>query len=318
MKEIGGYFELENLIDNPYHKDLIELNTGRSALIYVVQARNIKKLYLPFYLCSSVRRILDQQGLLYEHYLIDDTLSPLFNKELKTDEYLYIVNYFGQLSNERIEQLKQTYNNIIIDNIHAFFQRPVEGVDTIYSCRKFFGVPDGAYLSTDVRLDEALEVDISKNRMRHILGRFEDNAKAYYEDFKKNDLSFRKEPLKAMSKLTHNILGAIDYEKVYKIRNENYSFLENTLKSSNKLRLKMPECPYGYPLYVSDGIALRKNLAQYQIYIPTLWPDILVDCPQNSVEYDFAANVLLLPCDQRYNLDDMAYMLHYLQKGLIK
>ena len=124
---------------------------------------------------------------------------------------------------------KQKYGRIILDNTHAFFQKPLDGVDTIYSCRKFFGVPDGAYLSTDTVLNEELEIDVSKDRMVHILGRFEGNASDYYNDFKENDASFKLEPLKYMSKLTRNILGAIDYEKVKRTRNENYAYLADRL-----------------------------------------------------------------------------------------
>lgn len=315
MKEIGGYFEFETLIDNAYHKDVIELNLSRHALIYLIKAKKINKVYIPFYLCSSVKRALKQQGFAYEQYSISKTLMPLFDKVLNPDEYLYIVNYFGQLSNEKILKLKETHKNIIVDNVQAFFQRPIKGIDTFYSCRKFFGVSDGAYLSTDVKLDETLERDTSMHRMRHVTGRYEENAQTYYLDFKANDRSFREEPLKAMSRLTHNILGAINYESVFKTRNQNYDCLESALKDSNKMKLIKPVCAYGYPLYVENGIAFRKEMALNKIYIPTLWPDILNDCPENSIEYDFAANLLLLPCDQRYTLDDMAYMLQCLKKG---
>lgn len=41
---------------------------------------------------------------------------------------------------------------IILDNTQSFFQKPISGIDTIYSCRKYFGVPDGAYLSTNILL----------------------------------------------------------------------------------------------------------------------------------------------------------------------
>lgn len=44
MKEIGGYFGLEELINNEYYKDLIPLNNGRNSLLYLLKAKNIKKL----------------------------------------------------------------------------------------------------------------------------------------------------------------------------------------------------------------------------------------------------------------------------------
>lgn len=211
MKEIGGYFGLDQFIDKPYYKNVIELNTGRNALLYLIKSRKIKRLYIPYYLCDSVSNILEKYENDFEYYYIDNEFNPIFDKVLEEYEYLYIVNYYGQLTNERINYLQQKHGRIIIDNTHAFFQKPIQGIDTIYSCRKFFGVPDGAYLSTDSLLEEELEIDISKHRMSHILGRFEGVASDYYNDFQENDDLFKSEPLKYMSKLTKNILGAIDY-----------------------------------------------------------------------------------------------------------
>ena len=191
MREIGGYFGLEQLINDPYHKNVIEINTGRNALLYLIRAKKIKKLYLPYFLCDSVFGALDVHSIEYGHYKINKDFMPIFNQELLGNEFLYIVNYYGQLTNEMITYLKQKHERIIIDNTHAFFQKPIQNIDTIYSCRKFFGVPDGAYLSTDCLLDEELEIDISKDRMSHILGRFEGVASDYYINFQENDKIFK-------------------------------------------------------------------------------------------------------------------------------
>jgi hypothetical protein len=312
MKEIGGYFGLDQLIDNEYHKDLIALNTGRNALLYVLKAKNIQKLYIPYYLCNSVSNMLEKHGFDFEYYHIDADFNPIFNKNLYQSEYLYIVNYYGQLTNDKVINLNRKYGKIILDNTHAFFQKPLDGIDTIYSCRKFFGVPDGAYLSTNSVLDEVIKIDISKDRMTHILGRFEGSASDYYSSFQENDASFKFEPLKCMSKLTKNILGAIDYKKVKKIRNENYAYLESKLNKMNRLRLITPEGAFAYPFYLENGVDVRKELAAKKIYIPTLWPNVLEDTLEGSLEYDYAANILPLPCDQRYGLKDMKYMINFL------
>jgi hypothetical protein len=287
MKEIGGYFGLEQLVSNEYYSDLISFNNGRNALLYLLKAKNIKKLYIPYYLCNSV--------------------SDMY-------EYLYIVNYYGQLTDEKVIDLKRQYLQIILDNIQAFFQKPVAGIDTIYSCRKFFGVPDGGYLSTHTRRNEELEIDVSRDRMTHILGRYEGAALDYYSYFQNNDASFKIEPLKYMSKLTHNILGAIDYERVRKIRNENYAYLDSELGGQNKLNLIASDGAFAYPFYVENGIDIRKALAQKKIYIPTLWPNVLADTPEDWIEHDYAVNILPLPCDQRYGIEDMKYLVVSLKK----
>jgi hypothetical protein len=309
MKEIGGYFGLENLISNEYYKDLIALNTGRNALLYLLKAKNIEKLYIPYFLCDSISNILEKSKIKYVYYSIDYDFYPIFNKKLREDEYLFIVNYYGQLTDEKIISLKNKYKNIIVDNTQAFFQRPIKEIDTIYSCRKFFGVPDGAYISTDITIDEDLDIDISKDRMKHILGRFEGIASDYYTDFKKNDFSLKTEELKYMSKLTHNILGAINYEEVIKLRNDNFIYLHEKLKNKNKLKLIVPNAPFAYPFYMENGITIRKKLVDQKIYIPILWPNVLEYCPKDSIEYDYASNILPLPCDQRYSLKDIKYMI---------
>lgn len=228
------------------------------------------------------------------------------------NEYILIINYFGQLQDDKIIEFKSKYRNIILDNTQSFFQKPLKGIDTLYSCRKFLGVPDGAYLSTDLQCNEDLELDISKDRMEHIIGRYEGTGSDYYNDFQENDRSFKNEPLKRMSKLTKNILGAIDYDKISKTRNQNYHYLNEKLSDQNKLQLIKPDVAFSYPLFIKNGIKIRQELVKKKIYIPTLWPNVLKDMPEDSIEYQFTANILPLPCDQRYTIDDMEYLIEHL------
>lgn len=54
MKEYGGYIELEKFRMKMLHEDALALNCGRGALEYLCEAKKIKKLYLPYFLCCSV------------------------------------------------------------------------------------------------------------------------------------------------------------------------------------------------------------------------------------------------------------------------
>lgn len=303
LKEIGGYFGLEQFNNREYYSDLIAVNSARNALVYLLRAKNIKKVYLPYFLCDSVAKVCEREKCDYELYSINSKFLPIFNKDLCENEFLYVVNFFGQLSEKYIQTLKQRFKNVILDNVQAFFQNPIQGIDTIYSCRKYFGVPDGGYLSTQIFLDKPLEIDESRTRMNHVLGRFEKNASDFYQAFKENDYSFVELPLKAMSKLTHNILGAIDYEEVRKNRNQNYKTLSKVLTSLNRLKLVEQDAPYVYPFYCQNGMAIKKRLAEARIYVPTLWPNVLT--LEGTLEKDFAGNILPLPCDQRYDQEDM-------------
>ncbi|MED9969845.1 MAG: hypothetical protein UFA98_07550 [Ruminococcus sp.] len=304
MNEIGGYFGLEPLISNEYYKNLIALNTARNALLYVLKARNISRLYIPYYLCDSVSDVCEREGYDYSYYRVGRNFLPDFETDLGRNDYLYIVNYYGQISNDILLQLKEKYQNIIFDNVQAFFQKPVQGIDTIYSCRKFFGVPDGAYLSTDCFLEEDLPEDVSSGRLKHLLGRFETgSASNYYTDYKETDKSFNSEPLKKMSLLTHNLLGAIDYENVRKKREQNFNYLHEHLKEYNTLKLIVPQGAFTYPFCANNGMFIRKMLSAKRIYIPTLWPNVLNSDDRIAKEY--ATEILPLPCDQRYNFNEL-------------
>ena len=304
VKEIGGYFGLEKLISNEYYPDLAAVNNARCALLYIIKAKHYKKVYLPFFLCDSVRLVLERERIPFEEYRIDRTFLPLLDIKTNPEEVVYTVNYYGLLCDKQLIHLKNRYGNIVVDNAQAFFARPIEGIDTLFSCRKFFGVPDGGYAYTDTEFHEDIPVDVSMERMRHILGRFEGNsASDYYDYFNNNDESFKGIELRLMSKLTHNILGAIDYQAAKHRREENFKFLSNALGERNLLAMKCPPGPYAYPFYTKNGMMIKKQLAKRKIYVATLWPNVLET--GLDIEMDFTENILPLPCDQRYSEEDM-------------
>ena len=61
---------------------------------------------------------------------------------------------------------------------------------------------------------------------------------------------------------------------------------------------------------------VRKKLIEKKIYIPILWPDVLERMPAKSVEHQLAQEILPLPCDQRYDENDMMYIIKEINKIL--
>lgn len=308
MLEIGGYIELDKYRLPMLHGDAIKLNCGRNALAYLIESKNITKLYIPKFNCDCITDLCKRMNVDYDTYSIDKNFKPIFNSKLNKDEYLYLINYYGQVSNEEIKVYKDKYKNLIVDNAQAYFQMPIEGIDTLYTCRKFFGVSDGAILYTDLLLNRELEVDESFNRMRFVLGRFERNASDFYLESSKNNDLFDVEPVKYMSKLTDNLLHGIDYDYVGQKRTTNFEYLNKVFKDINQLQLCTPRGAFMYPLLISNGAEIRKQLQQKKIYIPVLWPNVLNECSEDSIEYNYAKNILPLPCDQRYSEEEMEYM----------
>lgn len=307
MKEIGGYIELEHYKGKMLHEGAIALNCGRNALAYLIKARKIKKIVLPYFMCDSVIHICEQYDVEISYYHIDESFLPQ-KVELMEDEWLYLADFYGQLLKEDICRICDTYKRVIVDYAQAYFETPLDGVDSLYTCRKFFGVSDGAFLYTNARLKEELPQDESFDRMRYLLGRYERTASEFYSEYVENNKLFASAPIMRMSKLTENLLKAINYGQVKDARTANFDYLANKLGQINLLRLKHAQGAFAYPLLLKNGAEVRKQLIAKKIYVPTLWPNVLEDIPKTAYEYELAKNILPLPCDQRYDEADMEYI----------
>lgn len=306
-REIGGYIELDTFTGPMLHGDGIKLNCGRNALAYLIEAKRIDKLWMPKFMCDSCDKVLSDRGVVVEYYSIGLDFKPIVPE---WDGWMYVVNYYGQLSNEYLASLG---DRVIVDNAQAYFQDPVPGMDTLYTCRKFFGVADGAVLYTDKTI-EVEQQDESFRRMNFLLGRYERTASEFYPEYAANNNFFENEPIKRMSKLTENLLHGIDYERVRQRRTENFAFLHERLHGINRLNLTIPEGAFMYPLYLENGAEIRKKLQAMKIYIPTLWPSVFALCGKMEPEYDMAKNILPLPVDQRYWTEEMEYLADEVRK----
>jgi len=309
MREIGGYLELDTYHLPMLHEGAVALNCGRNALAYLLRTRCIKKLWIPKFICDSVIGVCEREQVPYTFYSIGMDFLPRQEIVLGEDEWLYFVNYYSQFDNDLLYKYFKKHKRIIVDNAQSYFQDPLDGVDTIYTCRKYFGVADGAFLFTNAISDEHLPIDESFKRMRFLLGRYERTASEFYEEYAANNDYFVNEKIKRMSKLTLNLLHGIDYPQVKRIREENYSFLHRTFRDINQLRLVDYPGTFMYPLLLEKGAEIRKILQQNNIYIPLLWPDVFRLCKAEEIEYKMASHILPLPVDQRYNIEDMKYMI---------
>ena len=310
MKAIGGYFELELPFHKEYHCDAIALNTGRNCLEYILCVRNYSHVYLPYYTCSSILEPFKKLGVSYSFYHINIKLELELLPKLKTGEALLYTNYFG-IKQEYVSYLASIYGDqLIVDNTQAFFSKPIPSIGTFYSCRKFFGVPDGAYLYCDKELDVKLEQDESWVRMNHLLKRIDLSPEEGYAEFKSNDKSLENQPIKIMSQLTRRIMQSIDYNGVAKCRQNNYKILCDTLNSTNEIDLSFfnDTVPMAYPYLVKDE-NLRLRLIQNKIFVAQYWPNVLQWVKEDSKEYYFTTHLLPLPIDQRYGKEDIKRLL---------
>lgn len=313
IKPIGGYFSLELPHFEEYHKDAIRLNTGRNCLEYILKARGYKKVYLPYYTCDVTLEPFNKLDVEYEYYHIDINFEIRDRFTVKQDEALLYVNYYG-LKQRYVESLAaKVGERLIVDNTQAFYAKPAEGIDTFYTCRKFFGVPDGAYLYTNKQLDEELEQDQSFDRMDFLTKRIDLSVEAGYADFKQLSKSLVGQPIKRMSNLTQRMMQGIDYASVAQQRRTNYLYLQETLGASNDLKLSLEDdaVPMVYP-YLTSVKGLRERLIDNKIFVARYWPNVLEQTKVEDIDYLLTAQMQPLPIDQRYSETEMEYI-----KGIV-
>lgn len=311
MKEIGGYFDLESNVERntAFHSQGIYLNSGRNALEYILRSLpHIKKMWIPYFTCEVLLEPLDKLNIAYSFYHVNEQLELSEDVQLDSDEFLLVTNYYG-IKDEYIRELALRYSSrLIVDNAQALFAEPIKGIKSIYSPRKYVGIPDGGIVYIDGGIDvHQFDIDISYERCSHLLKRVDIGAGAGYADFKENSSKLQGQPIRRMSKLTQRLFHSIDFCNIRSKRRDNFRMLHERLKQTNQLFIPEMDsfsCPLVYPYYVKDA-TLKKKLIENKIFVATYWPNVLEWCKPMDIEYQLAKYVIPLPIDQRYDIQNM-------------
>lgn len=320
-KPIGGYFELQLDFSHStfLHDNLYCVNSGRNALELILRnITDIKSVCIPYFTCDVVLEPFKKLNIPTQFYHIDESLEIKDFIDLKNGEYLLYTNYFG-IKDKYVRKLCNEYNDhIIIDNSQGFYMEPYGSSYFFYSPRKFFGLPDGgmAYIpSRKIDLGQ-YQIDLSCDRVSHLLKRIELNPAEGYANFKTNSKRLIDEPIKRMSRLTELLLKNIDFQKTRLKRIENYKYLHQNLGKTNAIRLTEDNaCPMVYPYWKKNhGDLLKKELIKRQIFVATYWPNVLDTVSEKNLEYKLSKEIVHIPTDQRYNINDLAKILEYLNE----
>lgn len=310
MIPIGGYFELELPVCGGFlHDDGVLLNSGRNALEYVLRALGgVSHVHIPYYTCDVILEPLDKLGIPYSFYHVNQNLEFDELPTLQNDEFLIYTNYFG-IKDEYVKTLARSYGSqLIVDNAQAWFSQPIMGINTIYSPRKFVGIPDGGVAYCIKNTDEkSYEQDVSYDRCSHLLKRMDIGSSEGYADFKSNSNKLSGQPIKLMSNMTRKMLSSIDFEVVKNRRRENFKYLQEHLENMNCLEtpsINTFACPMVYP-YLTNDLSLRQRLIENKVFVATYWPNVFEWCKPEDWEYKLAESTVFIPIDQRYGVEDM-------------
>lgn len=306
---IGGYFEMELPDYGGFlHDDGVLLNSGRNALEYVLRSLpDINHLWIPYYTCDVILEPIKKLDISFSFYRIDKRLEIQDTIDLQAEDYLLYTNYFG-VKDRYIQKLAGHYGTrLIVDNAQALYAVPVPGTSTIYSPRKFVGIPDGGVAYCDFGIDvNQFEQDSSYDRCSHLLKRIDLGSAAGYQDFRENSGLLVNQPIRKMSRLTERMLRSVDFDVVKRKRTINFRILNERLQKENELSFLNDsfECPMVYP-FLGEEHSLKERLIKNGIFIATYWPNVSKWDDQSSLEGRLAHDLVCLPVDQRYNDSEM-------------
>jgi hypothetical protein len=290
---IGGFFELElPQAGQPYHR-APALTSGRACLGVHLDELKPSRVHVPFFVCDALLAPIRSRGLDVAFYPIDERFEPRAIDAAPSDVVVRI-DYFG-LRGDAACADRDT--RTVWDFAQSFFTRPLAGVRAFNSARKWFGVPDGAFLFGAACRPHAVNVDAPYD---HLVNRLLGRQDAAFEQFQQSEARITDRPL-GMSMLSARLLDGIDYAAVAERRRSNFARLAQRLDPINELQLA-PEAgavPFCYPFLPWQPID-RRRLHEVAIYVPTFWPELTA---RSAVGFDFerrlAEQLLPLPIDHR-------------------
>lgn len=311
---IGGYFAIERGLGAglSWIDEAIGYRSARSALASIFAVNRPAAVWVPNFICSAVTDALRSRDIDIRRYALSKSLGLTEQTTLAQDELLLCVDYFGINAAEIDRAIARFgHDRVIVDASQALFHSHRTGCTTIYSPRKFLGVPDGGLLRTARMLGERIdpvEAD-SIARSQHLLYRLSGEIDTGYRNFHEAEASLAGCQSIAMSRLTDAILRSTDIDKVASLRVRNYHYLSELLRMSGMQVQDLPAnaVPLCCPVRCHDAAKLRLRLVTQGIFTPTYWPDAIIPA-DDRVALSMRDQTVYLPCDQRYGEPELDYV----------
>lgn len=320
--EIGSFIELQFSKGKEYYSqqsDIARLNTGRAAIWHALRVIGAKAIWLPYYQCDTVRDFLGSKGVEIKYYHINKDFNPI-DLNASEDEAIMFANYYGIMSHERMSQLASPYKHVIIDNCQAFFCAPLLDAINVYSCRKFVGVPDGAYVigKNAHKYMEQYPQCYSSDTAAFLLKRIEYGCEGKgYEARSINEHRIDAEDTMKMSKLTQTILDGMDYEHIKQKRRGNFQLAQELLDELNCIDVyryyDTETIPMVYPLVVEDD-ELIQHLFKAKHFQGHWWSYVCEELPAETFEHWLSRYVIPITIDQRYGYEELEYLANIIKK----
>lgn len=329
-KIIGGVFGLD--LTDPYFKNSppfldeknIFLANGRSGIDFLVRELSPRQVWMPSYLCGTMLEGIKHNDFSYRFYAVDYDLKFSHRDWLDAvgeNDLVVFIEYFGFPCESSVLSLAKSKRAwVLVDACQALLsKRRYSDFDfLLFSPRKFLGVPDGGILCSNKQQyfgQGKLQMSpdpwwFTAFEATALRGEFDRKGgdRRWFQLFRKADIQ---SPVGnyAMSEFSKRLLSKFDYRTIARKRAENFRFLASEL---GKLALfpKLPSdvVPLGFPIRTEYRDRLRQVLFGENIYPPVHWAIKGVVPERFEDSHRLSEDIMTLPCDQRYEIEDMRRM----------
>lgn len=303
--------------------DVYKYSSGRAALFQILKflqkEKNIKKILLPDYLCSSVLVPVKALGLAYEFYPLDENLEfeeVEFQNIYERDTAVLLINYWGlQDLSRQVEYVRNIDEKAIIieDDVQAYyeFKKPLNSVDFKFtSLRKTFAVPDGGLVKTKYKLptiDTPNTFGQYKAAAALLKSMREDNFndQIYLELFEKGESLIDDEQEKGMSLIAEKLYSFMDemHVKVRRLNNAEYLVMGlREIGIQPLLALDDEHVPLFIPVKLKNRDIVRQAMFKKEIFCPVHWPLDGMGIKRGEQMYREELSLII---DQRYGRKEM-------------
>lgn len=313
-------------------------DSGRSALKHVSRCISCEeKILLPEFICESVTNCFDRNQI--DFYKLNgdlsiniESLESLINEQTRV---IYITHYFGALLPENqlkeIDRIAKNNNLIVIeDTTHSLFSASATiGDYQICSIRKWLPIPSGGVLYSRedpfklfYNIEYIPSIDNTRSYGMILKDLFLSTGFDCNEEYRKifrgcEEELDRQTDVFLLSDFSRFIASCIDVDELKKVRIDNYKKLNDLLSKlgiTPFVQLLDDNCPFVYPIKISNRDGLRSFLIDNRIYCAVHWPFDGIMKDKRAFAEECANTLISFPIDQRYGKLEMEYLADAIHK----
>jgi dTDP-4-amino-4,6-dideoxygalactose transaminase len=314
------------------------LNGGQACLKVIgdiLLAQGIDKVLLPAYLCPTIVKAFERNGITCDFYQMNRNLSINLDdvvQKIEGHRVFYFINYFGFPPSPSVRYFIQNLQShgilVIEDNAQAGLMKNPIGDFVFNSLRKL--VPyDGGYLSTKFDITPVLKKN--EGRVNHRLPLIRDYRKRLYgylfedkddrttlsEIFLQAEQFYGSDGVVLGDEEEKDAIEHLDWEGIRQTRRKNYSYLLKLIQTIPEIEPIFPVLPeevmpMGMPVYIKrvDRNKVHESLGESEIGLLVHWSEILQH-PATRINIqvvDMMNHMLTLNVDQRTSQKQLEYM----------